>query len=287
MKRKVFITFILASLLACGQDPKAPEKPTDKDQEQKTQEISQINARLTADITSIIGAHTTALDTNWDENAATFNLNGNNQLFATIQYTNANNTKRKYVNNAAANPDTEEDRQARLELYLAFGYNKASLQSFATIANRLAKMNNNPNKTDFEEIIDAVRDQAKSYYIDVYQNLQNKKDKLKTLTLQELESLNHCLQELEDKKIAFISQIKPTIDSYTTNGEVVAAVPGAPAVGGAPGTNQTPAKNWATATDAEIVAYLKPNTKKTNIINAAQQVSNKARSIAQILNKIK
>ncbi|WP_024654729.1 virulence associated lipoprotein [Borrelia hispanica] len=101
----------------------------------------------------------------------------------------------------------EDNFELQKEFYLALEYNDDLLKPFAYVYGRLSydvanrssydQHTKNEIVSQKNDIVDKLRNYAKAYYIDVYQSLLAKKDKLDKLLLKDVRFLKRELNELE------------------------------------------------------------------------------------------
>ncbi|WP_024654727.1 virulence associated lipoprotein [Borrelia hispanica] len=101
----------------------------------------------------------------------------------------------------------EDNFELQKEFYLALEYNDDLLKPFAYVYGRLSydvanrssydQHTKNEIVSQKNDIVDKLRNYAKAYYIDVYQSLLAKKDKLDKLLLKDVRFLKSKLNEIE------------------------------------------------------------------------------------------
>ncbi|AHF45556.1 virulence associated lipoprotein [Borrelia parkeri] len=269
MKHKVFIIFILASLvlfIACDNNPNKTDqakKPTEeetknKEEAQKQQIVEDIQ-KLLPMATQILTTHN---DNNWDENSQGYDLTAANQLFAVIQH-----TPQGQAGAILYNGNDADSKIARKEMYLAFEYNKDYIKAFGTLANKMAATATATPaiKTILEEIVNGMREYADAYYLKVFYTLNNKKDELKNLSLEKLQTLSNKINAIQEAKKNIINAVNKIKADYDTDKEV--------------GTATHKLKTTATAT--EIQNYLV--SKQGTFVNDINTIKNTAAEILTIL----
>ncbi|UPA18941.1 virulence associated lipoprotein (plasmid) [Borrelia puertoricensis] len=222
MKHKVFIIFltILILFIACG-----PNKPDDRvmprnedtAKTQKQQIIDDIQ-NLLQTVTSILKVHN---DNAWNETAQGYNLSAANQLFSVIQHTPQGQAAKLYNTNDA------DSKTARREMYLAFEYNKDYIKAFGTLANKMAaNATATPAmKTTLEGIVNGMREYVKAYYLQAFDTINNKKDELKKLSLDNLNTLHDKINAIQEAKTNIVNAADKIKEDYDKDIEVGKATP--------------------------------------------------------------
>ncbi|ANF34352.1 hypothetical protein A7978_04390 (plasmid) [Borrelia turicatae] len=270
MKHKVFIIFILASLvlfIACDNNPnktdpakKLTEKETKNTEEDQKQEIVNNIKNLLPMVTQILTTHN---DNNWDENAQGYDLTAANQLFAVIQHTPQGQAGGAILYNS----NDADSKVARREMYLAFEYNKDYIKAFGTLANKMAATATATPamKTILEGIVHGMREYADAYYLKAFYMLNNKKDELKNLSLDKLQTLLNKINAIQEAKTNIVNAVNKIKEDYDTDKEV--------------GTATHKLKTTATAT--EIKDYLE--SKQGTFVNDITTIKNTTAEILTIL----
>ncbi|AHH13047.1 Putative membrane spanning protein (plasmid) [Borrelia hermsii YBT] len=133
-------------------------------------------------------------DKNWSEDPAQFKMHdatNNNAAFDILK----KDTK-------AYNHD--DNKNLRRKFYLALEYHTDSITSFGLILNKLAEgaveQPPNPQYKLLETIVDKVTALSTNYFETAFIPLTNKKDKLNSLSIDDLESLQAHFRDLDDKR---------------------------------------------------------------------------------------
>ncbi|WP_434757060.1 virulence associated lipoprotein (plasmid) [Borrelia puertoricensis] len=204
MKHKFFIIFlsILILFFACNQNKTGrtnPPKPMTEEEAQKQQIVDDIK-NLLQTITPILRVHN---DNTWDEDAQGYNLSGQGQIFSAIDHHITLPTGRVVSKGYVF----DESKAARREVYLAFEYNKDYLNAFATIANKLVKYarGDYPTNEHVRKLVLSIREYAKAYYLQAFDTINNKKDELEKLSLENLNTLHNKINAIQEAKTNIVN----------------------------------------------------------------------------------
>ncbi|UPA18944.1 virulence associated lipoprotein [Borrelia puertoricensis] len=278
MKHKFFIIFlsILILFFACNQNKTCDETllkpPTGQNTEEETintenkeeaqkQQIVDDIKNLLQTVTPILRVHN---DNAWDEDAQGYNLSGQGQIFSVI---NHNTTLDKGIMFFRVyNNNDDGSKIARREVYLAFEYNKDYINAFATLANKLVERTTKYDVSKaVEDIMKDIREYAKAYYLQAFDMINKKKDELKKLSLDNLNTLHDKINEIQEAKTNIVNIVHKIKEDYDTKIKVGSA------------TLQT----ISTATDTEIIDYL--NSKRVEFANDINTIKQEANEITNIL----
>ncbi|WP_024654720.1 virulence associated lipoprotein [Borrelia hispanica] len=206
MKKKVFILFMLVSLLliACGPNG---ETAVDAETQQKEEEIAGIKKEIPSTVRAVLSTHYNA---DWDEDGKGYNLKGPGQLFNRVAYGTFNGKGLLY-DGTTHGDIAAESKAARREIYLFLDYDDSVIKSVAKALNEALQYSIAVGL--LEVLFKKIRRCAKAYYINVHDVLQNNLNKLKTLSLEDIVLLRTRLLELETA----ITKLKKNI---TPDGEV-------------------------------------------------------------------
>ncbi|ETZ17882.1 putative membrane spanning protein [Borrelia duttonii CR2A] len=206
MKRKVFIVFMLISLIslfliACDQNGEIPVY--DAETQQKQEEIAGIKDEIPSTVMSVLSTH---YNTGWDEDGKGYNLKGSGQFFNKIVYATVNGKPLLY-DGTTLGDDAASSKAARREIYLFLDYDDDLIKSLANALNKAFKGYDSAGS--LESIFKKIRRCAKAYYIDVYDVLQNNLNKLKTLSLEDIVLLRTRLLAFKEAKTKLKNDVTP------------------------------------------------------------------------------
>ncbi|ETZ17506.1 putative membrane spanning protein [Borrelia duttonii CR2A] len=238
MKQKDFIIsimFVLINLLliSCGSPKKyvssgivissntTPEQKN-MQKEQKEKEIADIKREIPNKVMDILKIH---YGKSWDEFAQIVQVVGvGSKLVSPNEIFNM-----FIIEDASKNSLYTENVTLRNEFYLAFEYDLNLMAPFIDI---YYNIDNGSTFDDSEgalrcksfmnefknNIIEQSRNYAKAYYIDVYEALKSKQNKLDMLSLQDLKLLKTKLEKLESSKRELITGlIRKFVNDYNND----------------------------------------------------------------------
>ncbi|WP_024653780.1 CRASP family complement regulator-acquiring lipoprotein [Borrelia persica] len=196
MKHKIFVilTSILTSLflLACNQYNNQRVTNGTQQNPQEILLLENILSKLTPAIEQALKKHE---DANWNEDGQEYNLKGQNQIFDIATYIKNGNQETQY--NAA----DKTSKERRRKVYLAFEYNTEYLKAFEAFTNRMQAAGNialydDKVKESYSGTLAQITEYAQTCYIDIFQSLKNKRDKIKDLSPTDLINLQTNLNEV-------------------------------------------------------------------------------------------
>ncbi|AHH07446.1 Putative membrane spanning protein (plasmid) [Borrelia crocidurae DOU] len=209
MKQRVFIVFILVSLLLIACDSNT--EVVDAETQQKQEEITGIEKGIPSTVRAVLSTH---YDANWDEDGKGYNLKGSGKVFNRIVYKTLNGKGLLY-DGTTSGDIAAESKAARREIYLFLDYDDSLIKSLAIALNNVIQ---SPFAIGVLELLfKKIRRCANVYYIDVYDVLQNNLNKLKTLSLEDIVLLRTRLLEFEAAKIKLKNDIAPDGKVITEN----------------------------------------------------------------------
>ncbi|UPA18938.1 virulence associated lipoprotein [Borrelia puertoricensis] len=237
-----------------------------KAEAQKQQIVGDIQQSLQT-VTPILRAHN---DNTWDEDAQGYNLSGKNQIFYAIDHVvtipNGSVIVKGYDDNDA------DSKTARREVYLALEYNKEYLNAFATITNKVAR-HAKADPTLREKVskpVLSMREYAKAYYLQAFDTINNKKDELEKLSLENLNTLHNKINAIKEAKTNIINIAHKIKEDYDAKIKVGS------------GTLQSEVKNYAQA--SAIYDYIANKLKEGEFEKNLNTIKQEANEIINILN---
>ncbi|APR65326.1 hypothetical protein baBA2_000920 (plasmid) [Borrelia anserina] len=223
-------------------------------------------------------------DQNWIEPENQYGLSDHidkNKLFDVIQYAADNQTSIAYSTHDAMSLN------ARREIYLAFEYDSHNIKSvFKQFANKIArhikqieisttsndieKLNTRIIKSQLSLLLEYIRKYAKNYYIEIFGTLNDKKDKLNQLNLNDLRELEAKFVTVRSAKAKIKQEAEVIKNEFDNNIEI----------------NSTSKHRLRSNANAnEIASYLQ--NKQSKFENNAQKIEDTVADIKKILNRIK
>ncbi|AMR75873.1 complement regulator-acquiring protein [Borrelia hermsii] len=122
----------------------------------------------------------------------------------------------KYLRNSANQKtiNSVENIQLRKRLYSSLEWNENTIKKFGTIINEIE---NNQNKDLAKNILNSGTDYAQGNFEQIIDKIENKKDNLKTLTIQELKNIKSKLEDIDTLRQKWKDTINNIIAKYETN----------------------------------------------------------------------
>ncbi|ETZ17892.1 putative membrane spanning protein [Borrelia duttonii CR2A] len=255
MKQKVFIIFILISLIsllliACGQNEKDPvdnakvpgksnkERREDliiappatvqrkSEEEERQERIAAIKNATSVDVKAVLEKHN---DPNWDDenkySHRVFYFDYIHDVFSGVPHRVDDDGTEFLYNDATAGDRAKESKAARREVYLAFDYFYNFIWVFGGFARKLIGTSElvTKNKAKLKDLLKKMRDCAKAYYIDAHDTLQKKLGSLESLSGSDVKSLYDNLDKLETARLTLIADVVlPLRNKYSITGEYLA-----------------------------------------------------------------
>ncbi|UPA18943.1 virulence associated lipoprotein [Borrelia puertoricensis] len=232
-----------------------------EEEAQKQQIVDDIK-NLLQTVTPILRVHN---DNNWDEDPQGYNLFGSDrfQLFDVIDH-----TPKKYE---PYNANNDVSKAARREVYLAFEYNKDYLNAFATIANKLEQYarGDYPTNEHVRKRVLNIREYAKAYYLQAFDTINNKKDELEKLSLENLNTLHNKINAIQEAKTNIVNIAHKIKEDYDAKIQVGS------------GTLQSEVKTQEHS--SEIYAYIASKIKEGEFEKNLNTIKQEANEIINIL----
>ncbi|WP_241766265.1 virulence associated lipoprotein [Borrelia crocidurae] len=233
MKQKIFIIFMLISLLliACGQNGETAETQRQLEQAreerqrrenglleyQRNKEIEYIKNATSSDVKLVLENHNNA---NWNgeqTNAADFV--DILFVFEKVPHKVDGGTESLYNNATATGDAAAAGKAAKKEVYLALHYDLSFIKDFGLVFKKFVNTSAlvTQYKNELKDFFDNIRAFAKAYYIDAHDTLQKKLNKLNSLSLDEARVLSGKLEKLETKRLKLLSGVIAQVKSDLNN----------------------------------------------------------------------
>ncbi|AOW96255.1 complement regulator-acquiring protein [Borrelia miyamotoi] len=109
--------------------------------------------------------------------------------------------------------DNDENKEARRLFYSSLGYDKDKIKEFVKILKKIESDDTNKG-TWIKDIINAGREHLQSNFEKVIAKLEENKDKLDKLSLDDLKEVKTKLEEIKSQRGDFIKAVNSLIESY-------------------------------------------------------------------------